>query len=197
MERSDRLKFCKICKEKKFNEKTGIVCGLTNMPADFEVQCASFSEDAMLKAKYEQEEKTRDTPTNLANTGKRFANYLLDRIFALVFVFIFGAAYGLLCLIFSPETLFVEEEGVSIVDYLIAFIAMFCYYALFEGLTGRTPSKYITKTKVVNEQGEMPDFGTIVVRTLCRFVPFEAFSFLGEEGKGWHDQWSKTFVVGI
>ncbi|CAN0592803.1 unnamed protein product, partial [Laminaria digitata] len=32
-------------------------------------------------------------------------------------------------------------------------------------------------------------------RTAARFVPFEAFSFLGGDATGWHDRWSNTRVV--
>jgi uncharacterized RDD family membrane protein YckC len=28
-------------------------------------------------------------------------------------------------------------------------------------------------------------------------IPFEQFSFFGEDGKGWHDSISKTYVVDI
>lgn len=36
-------------------------------------------------------------------------------------------------------------------------------------------------------------FGTTLLRTISRYVPFEAFSCFGE--RGWHDTWSKTYVV--
>jgi len=32
-------------------------------------------------------------------------------------------------------------------------------------------------------------------RTLCRYIPFEPFSFLGNKPIGWHDSLSKTLVV--
>jgi uncharacterized RDD family membrane protein YckC len=28
-------------------------------------------------------------------------------------------------------------------------------------------------------------------------IPFEAFSFLGDEGRGWHDSLAKTVVVDV
>ena len=42
MERKERLKFCRICKEQKFDMIQGIICGRTNLPADFEVSCDSL-----------------------------------------------------------------------------------------------------------------------------------------------------------
>jgi uncharacterized RDD family membrane protein YckC len=67
------------------------------------------------------------------------------------------------------------------------------YYLVFEGLWGRTPGKWVCGTRVVDEDGRKPAFGTVVKRTLCRFIPFEPFSFLGE--RGWHDSISKTRVI--
>ena len=63
---------------------------------------------------------------------------------------------------------------------------MILYYMITEGLSGRSLGKLITKTKVINMENEKPSFINILGRTMCRFIPFEAFSFLGD-GKGWHD----------
>lgn len=51
-------------------------------------------------------------------------------------------------------------------------------------LKGKTIGKYITKTIVVMEDGSKPKASDIVLRSLCRLIPFDAFSFLGTEGKG-------------
>jgi len=37
----------------------------------------------------------------------------------------------------------------------------------------------------------------IVIRSLCRFIPLEAFSFLFNDGSGWHDTISSTKVINI
>jgi uncharacterized RDD family membrane protein YckC len=131
-----------------------------------------------------------------ASKGKRFVNYLIDLIFLLIFSYFFGMTLGILLLYVSPESLSIFEEDNNLVNYLLGFIAGMIYYASLEGLTGRTLAKFITKTKVITENGEEPDFKTILIRSLCRFVPFEALSFLGED-TGWHDRWSKTMVVDI
>ena len=68
------------------------------------------------------------------------------------------------------------------------------YYVILEGMTGRTLGKLITGTKVVNERGEPPSFGQILGRTFSRFIPFEVFSFLAEDGRGWHDSVPGTYV---
>lgn len=90
----------------------------------------------------------------------------------------------------------VESEG-RLIDYIFGIFILLIYYLTIEGLTARSIGKYVTKTKVVTHEGLRPDFGTIFIRTLCRLIPFNALSFLGENGKGWHDSISKTYVVDI
>ena len=68
---------------------------------------------------------------------------------------------------------------------------------VFETITGRTLGKYITNTKVLTEDGQKPEADKILYRTLSRMIPFEAFSFLGDEGRGWHDSLAKTVVVDV
>jgi len=89
----------------------------------------------------------------------------------------------------------VFEEDNVLLNYAMAYTVITIYYVIFEYSTGRSVAKFITKTKVVNMQGEQPGFKTIFIRTLCRFIPFEAFSFLGESKTGWHDTLSKTRVI--
>jgi uncharacterized RDD family membrane protein YckC len=57
--------------------------------------------------------------------------------------------------------------------------------------------KYITNTKILTEEGQKPEVDKILYRTLSRMIPFEAFSFFGEAGRGWHDSISKTVVVDL
>lgn len=45
--------------------------------------------------------------------------------------------------------------------------------------------------------GSKPKFDEILIRALCRLIPLNAFSFLGDLGKGWHDTLSKTYVVDV
>lgn len=139
------------------------------------------------------------TPDVLATKGIRFANYIIDYIVQILA----GVAIGVLIGILSELTgnyvlydLVVETEG-RLADYVFGAIILIIYYIIIETLTGRSVGKFITKTKVVLYDGSKPKFSDILVRTLCRVIPFEAFSFLGQEGKGWHDSISKTHVVDI
>jgi len=84
----------------------------------------------------------------------------------------------------------------NIVEQFVVVICVFTYYIFFESVWSKTPAKFITKTMVVMEDGKKPDFHTIIKRTLIRLVPFESLTFLfSERPRGWHDKWSKTFVI--
>ena len=50
---------------------------------------------------------------------------------------------------------------------------------------------------VVLEDGSLPSSTGYLKRSFSRMIPFEAFSFLGSEARGWHDTISKTYVVDI
>lgn len=82
-------------------------------------------------------------------------------------------------------------------EFLFGYIILFSYYTVFEAITKRSLGKYVTGTVVVMENGEKPEFADIILRSLCRMIPFDAFSYLGETGRGWHDSLSKTYVVEI
>ena len=193
MTREEQLRFCKICENQKFDLKQGIICNLTNQPADFEENCSSYIEDTELKQKME----STKIENRIASKGERFANYLIDLIFLLIFSFLFGIILGIVLVIISPSSLSIFEQDNLLINYLLRFIPGMLYYSILEATTGKTIAKFITETKVVNEEGKKPDLGTILLRSLCRFIPFEQFSFLGSDNSGWHDKLSKTRVIKI
>ncbi|MCC7454193.1 MAG: hypothetical protein IT222_08515 [Crocinitomix sp.] len=49
MEREKQLEFCKQCSHRKMNFKVGLLCGLTDKMADFEIACPDFVEDPIIK----------------------------------------------------------------------------------------------------------------------------------------------------
>ena len=122
----------------------------------------------------------------MVSAGKRFANYLLDIvcIYALIF---------LIAIVLTLAGIQIPTDKLSL--NLISILFLFLYYFLFEATLGKTPAKFITKTRVVNNTGKLPEALTIAGRSLSRIVPFDAFSFLGSYARGWHDQWSHTWVI--
>jgi uncharacterized RDD family membrane protein YckC len=121
-----------------------------------------------------------------AGRGRRFANFLIDYVCALLFGMI---VLIIILLVFGEDTLD------SLPDMVVGALLMCLYYIPFEATTGRTIGKLITGTKVVNDKGQPPTLMEVVKRTLARFIPFEAFSFLVKDAYGWHDKLSDTYVV--
>jgi uncharacterized RDD family membrane protein YckC len=76
-----------------------------------------------------------------------------------------------------------------------SLVIMVVYYSLTEIYFSRTIAQLITKTVVVKKDGSKPDIKTFLIRTLCRFIPLEPFSFLGSFPRGWHHTLSHTYVV--
>jgi uncharacterized RDD family membrane protein YckC len=132
-----------------------------------------------------------ETESELKRVGKgvRFLNYIIDYVIQVV------AIVGIteLVLISGNEKIYQTFQNTP--DLLFGSIVTLIYYLSMEMSLGRTVGKMVTGTKVVNEDGNTASAGQILGRTFCRFVPFEAFSFLGEEVRGWHDSWSNTYVV--
>ena len=121
---------------------------------------------------------------------KRFFNYILDS------VFIGFLAYGIVILSGSDIPFYGAFRGFSWIALLYTFITTIVYYTLSEGLMGRTFAKYITQTKViVQADSSKPSLTDSLLRTFCRFIPFEAFSFFSKQPIGWHDEISGTLVV--
>ena len=137
-----------------------------------------------------QNSQVASQPMELASTGQRFGNYLLDLICIYTGSIVVG---GILYLIGLGDLI----ERIN--GTLFGFIFLLLYYIPQEALLGWSLGKLITGTRVVREDGTPITFGQALGRALCRFIPFEAFSFLGGNGKpvGWHDTISGTRVISI
>lgn len=120
-----------------------------------------------------------------ASLGQRLANLVIDYVAYMVLSMALGVIVGLVGAVDWVE---------SPLGNLFGLVMMFGYYAIFEAVFGRTPGKFVTRTRVVDINGGRASFGQILGRTALRFVPFEPFSFFGS-GHGWHDRWSNTRVV--
>jgi len=134
------------------------------------------------------QEDFQDPEVFLAPTGIRRANFILDRIGIYIFTF-------LVVFLIESSSMLSEYGQLSDLGVVVMILIVPAYYIVPEYLFGKSPAKFLTRTKVVTQNGEKPTFLNIVGRTLCRFIPFEAFSFLGSRPVGWHDSISKTRVV--
>lgn len=124
-----------------------------------------------------------------ASAGRRLANCVIDQIAILGMAIV---AMIILMMIFGPS---VERALKGPLEYLLGYGVSFIYYASLEMLTGTTLGKLVTRTVVVSENGETPTKLQFFLRSLSRFIPFEPFSFLGEDNRGWHDTLSRTYVI--
>ena len=196
MTREEHLKYCKTCKNQVKDRHKGIICGITGTYADFDDTCSFYKEDAERKEIEESTVVQEQIIYSSASLGKRFANHIIDTLIQSIILFIVGVIYGVVKVMNDPTFFDEVGEGNIALQYLLAFLALIIYYTIFEALTGRSPAKLITKTKVIDQNGEKPDLATIIVRSLCRVIPFDALSFLfSEKSGGWHDRLSKTSVV--
>lgn len=188
---ASQLETCQKCTNHKKDINGGIICIYTNKTPDFREDCVLFEN------KYEStfDEFEDELLAQSAGNGKRFANYIIDYIFMYLLIIIIA----LLAFIFSDLFMISPTwflQGSTIGNYALSFIISISYYTLIEFLTGgRTIGKFITKTRVITLEGQKPNFKTCLIRSLCRLIPFEVFSFFGSTDSGWHDSISKTRVV--
>lgn len=132
----------------------------------------------------------------LASQGQRLLHYLLDNIviYAIIIILLFLTA--IICTLLGFNGIIDWIDGFGDLEwYLLYFSIMIGYYMLFEYFFSRTVAKFITQTIVVMKDGSKPGPGTVIKRTFCRIIPFGPFSFLGGNGRGWHDTIPEVFVV--
>ncbi|MBI3898532.1 MAG: RDD family protein [Gammaproteobacteria bacterium] len=124
-----------------------------------------------------------------AGRGRRFLNLIIDYLFYFLLAILLGVIVSLIW----------GEAGVKVItdipDLVLGVGIFLLYYVPLEATYGRTVGKWITGTKVVNQNGGKPSVGQIIGRTICRFIPFEPFSFFTSDIRGWHDRVPRTYVV--
>lgn len=116
-------------------------------------------------------------PVGTISPGIRFVHFLIDGFIIQGFTYLINVL---------P---FID------ISQLFAFLIYPFYYTFFEYYYQWTPGKLISDTIVVDKDGDKPDLRTIILRTFARLVPFEPFSCLASNSWGWHDRWTKTYVI--
>lgn len=132
-----------------------------------------------------------DQPTEtekliLADKGTRFGHNIVDTIGFYFIIFLHA--------MILDGWLGIMPEGGSNWFGIYFFFLYVMYHALFEHFFGKTPGKFLTKTKVVKKDGSNPTFMNILGRNTARLIPFDPLSYLFSD-RGWHDQISDTYVV--
>ncbi len=130
-----------------------------------------------------------------ASNGQRFANYIIDTII----LYILMAILLVILMIVLGDSVIDPNSGepTLLATYGTVFVVGMSYYTFFEARFSKTIGKFITKTMVVTTNGEELTVNHCAHRAICRFIPFDALSFLGSSGSGWHDRISDTAVVKV
>ena len=112
---------------------------------------------------------------NKADKGLRFANLLIDFVFFILIMFAIGFVAGLVLYFIDPYSTFFEDlEDINpFLDRILTSFIMVFYYFGIETLTkGRSIGKFITGTKVVTLEGDLPTTNVFLKRSFCRIIPF-------------------------
>lgn len=117
--------------------------------------------------------------------GHRFLHHVLDILFLQTYFFSLLTNFRF----FARGEITAMPEIWAILVLILIYLL---YYYMAEVFALQTLGKIITNSVVVSTSGPLTA-GKILKRSLCRFIPFETFSFLGN-GK-WHDNLSHTAVV--
>ena len=130
---------------------------------------------------------------NNASIIKRFINWTIDSlVVGLLWLGLFILIGKLIAQHGVPSWIKVGENyDMS----LSVFIPLIPYYLIFEGVFKTTIGKLITRTKIIDLNGNDINFYHACIRTLCRLIPLEPISYLYKNDYGWHDSISKTRVI--
>ena len=132
----------------------------------------------------------------LASKSQRFLNLIIDLFVVYLITIGLGAALNIIGQLTGNYSLSEWITSLTLIENLFfGVVVLFFYYAITEIYFARTFGKYFTKTVVVKHNGTKPNLKSIVIRTLVRMIPIEAFSFLSNDARGWHDTLSVTYVV--
>lgn len=137
---------------------------------------------------------TRYKEVNYVTGWPRFGHFLLDRLFFLVFAFLFYVFVGLIFGLLGRDNLQAAVEFVDSYEiYINYFLLQPIFYFVFEFSLQASPAKLILKRIVVDEYGNKPTMKQFFIRSVSRAIPFEPVSCFGT--LGWHDTASDTFVI--
>ena len=115
-----------------------------------------------------------------ASRGQRFANLVLDSVAGAALLF--------------PVAVVDAGLNTQVLDWVPDVLVSLVYYFVMEAAFGVTLGKLVTRTRVIAQDGGRPGLMRVLGRTLIRFIPFEAFTFVLLD-RGWHDAWADTRVV--
>ena len=130
-----------------------------------------------------------------AGSGRRLLNYIIDQVVFYLFFYVltYFLAFFNLQLSIGADT---DSTDVMLISLLIFSLL----YAVFMGLVefilkGKSIGKFVTGTRAVMDDGSPLTLRRALLRGICRLIPFNIFSALGNICYPWHDSVSKTYVI--
>ena len=117
--------------------------------------------------------------------GTRVMNFLVDTTIIFIITYIVYKIWSF--------NVFYYKLPYYPIYYFMALI-MVLYYLILESINGRTPGKKLTRSMVVNKDGNRPTFLQLVFRSLLRITVIDCF-FIPFLNMPLHDYLSKTYVV--
>jgi uncharacterized RDD family membrane protein YckC len=133
------------------------------------------------------------TPTNV---GLRVLHYFVDIILFTIFAManLFAISNFFNTDIYNSVFRYGRFDGFDL--YIALLSVTLIFYTFFELVFKATPAKMLTNTIVVNQSANRMGILQALGRSLTRFIPFEGFSFIADNGtKGWHDTLTSTYVI--
>lgn len=126
--------------------------------------------------------------------GPRFGHFIIDLIAFQIVIFIVEYVFEMLMQLTNFNISL--NLTIGLISNIVLLLLYPACYAFCENKWQKTPGKFLTKTVVIDEYGNKPELRAIILRSLIRLVPFEPLSCTDASySNGWHDRWSKTWVV--
>lgn len=121
--------------------------------------------------------------SQLASPTLRLINFIIDTLVIAVVYYFLNSNYQI-----------TQESGANRFNILTVVI-LITYYTVFEWLTGKTIGKFLTKTKVIMENGSKISFGIAFLRSILRLIPLIQWTYLGKVCYGFPDSFTNTIVI--
>lgn len=122
MNQEERLEYCKICKNRKLDMRSGLICGLTMKPADFEDSCPTFELDVYEKARLEERKKES---SKRSRTGCLL--FFLITLTVLDAIYVFFGAIDLIGLVFYPDEETKKVPLFLVSMYILVILTQFIF----------------------------------------------------------------------
>lgn len=188
-ETSDTNHWCKYCRYRASDTNGQIICSINWKKPSFIGFCPAYVQDTAI---FNDRKQLLNAQTAAVSLWIRLIIWMIDLICIWFFGILMGMVLGMLSVGFSFTELWQNMH--YFILYPVYFIS---YYVLFELSWSRTIGKLVCACIVVDLSGRRPTFKQIIIRSLCRLIPIDPFTFFGKRSTGWHDTLSNTRVIYI